>query len=292
MLDLTMPRIALLLSGLPRQWRRSLPTQLKLFAEPIDVFFHFWDVIDYQEKVEMVDLLRPKAYCFEPPRDFSKIDSDPRVKRDSISVPSRLLSQYYSWHQVGRLFEPSIEQYDLGIRSRTDLQFIKSMNSIRYRFGGHDLLVPWWETGGLLSDIWAIGGVNAILYYHKMYEKVQDYAKSTLFNAELLIMNHLRQQPQIKVSTTSRKLFFVRRPHMEHYSVEQAMSEHAGQNKWLDPEVIAAHKDFFRHTGDQAGEAKVERFAEFQLVELNRKSRGNHGQGNVPRPKGTDENKS
>ena len=168
------PRIALLLSGLPRLWRQCLASQMDLIQDyPHDVFFHFWDTIDANEKDEIVDRLKPRAYCFEPPQDFSHVDTDASIVPDNINIPSRLFSQYHSWRSVGRLVEPFKNDYDLGIRSRADLQFAYTLDHMLPKLKPNDIVIPWWNEKIVLSDLFAVGGIEPILYYHTLYDHVR-----------------------------------------------------------------------------------------------------------------------
>ena len=55
-----MARVALLLSGLPRQWKQCAASQLALATGyDADVFFHFWDTIDEEEKNAIVSAYAP-----------------------------------------------------------------------------------------------------------------------------------------------------------------------------------------------------------------------------------------
>ncbi len=263
------PRIALMLSGLTRQWRRCLPSQLALLRDyPVDVFFYFWDTIDAKEKQEIVDLLKPRAYAFAPPQDFSALDSDPTINPDLINVPSRMFSQYTGWRNVGKLVEPYRNEYQLGMRSRADLQFVYTIDHIIPMLKPNDILIPWWEEGKLLSDIFAIGAIEPILYYHTLIDHVREYTKTRQFNSELMLTAHFEQRRDIHVYTDAAKYFFVRRPHMENYTVEQAMLEDPGCNKWLDPEVVQAHSDYHQQQKGEEGALYVKDFRHVHLNKL------------------------
>ena len=260
------PHIALLLSGLPRQWRHCLPSQLDLLKEySVDVFFHFWDTIDAKEKTEIVDLLKPQAYRFEPPQDFLYMDTDPSIKPDLINVPSRMISQYYSWRAAASLVEPFKSEYDVGMRSWADLQFVYSLDHIIPKLKSDELVTTWWEKNSTFSDLFAVGGIEPILYFHALYDHVRDYAPALEFNSEILLTTHLKKRSDITVYAETTQFFFVRRPHMDNYTVEQAMLENPGRNKWLDPELVQAHALYH-----QKGEESAVYFKEFQRAQLHK----------------------
>jgi len=264
------PRVAVLLSGLPRQWRTCLPTQQALLQDfNADFFFHFWDTVDDKEKEEIVSLLKPRAYCFQPPRDFSEADSDPTLLQDTINIPSRMLSQYYSWREVGKLVEPFRDDYDLGMRSRADLHFVYSLNHIIPKLKPMDILVSWWKKDYVLSDLFAIGGMEPVLYFHQLFDHVREYASGREFNSEVLLTAHFEARQDFHIYTEEgQKFFFVRRPHMENYTPEQAMLEDPGRNKWLDTEIVAAHEQFHKEQKGEAGACHVKGFREKQLLML------------------------
>jgi hypothetical protein len=246
-----------------------LPSQLNLLKDfQFDVFFHFWDVIDDAEKEEIVALLKPRAYFFEKPKDFSAMDHDPAIVPDHITPPSRIFSQFYSWHQVGQLVEPLKHDYSIGMRSRSDLQFVFNINHIIPKLKADDILIPCWNVDEFLSDLFALGGIETILYYHRIYEHAKDYAVTKIFNAENILTKHFQLCPDYHLYLENFKYFFVRRPHMENYTNEQAMLENPGQNKWLDPEIVAAHTNFHTMKNGEGGVAYVEQFKRVQLTAL------------------------
>ncbi len=264
------PRIAVLLSGLPRQWRACLPTQQALLQDyDADFFFHFWDAVDDKEKEEIVSLLKPRAFVFEKPRDFSDADTDPAFRHDNINIPSRMFSQYFSWREVARLVEPFKADYDLGMRSRADLHFVYTLDNVIPTLKAKDLWVSWWKKDYVLSDLFALGGMEPILYFHKLFDHARDYAATREFNSEVLLTAHFEARNDFHIHTNEgQSVFFVRRPHMENYTVEQALFEDPGRNKWLDPEIVDAHEKFHKDKKGEAGASFVSAFRDNQLVTL------------------------
>lgn len=270
------PRLAVFLSGLPRQWRACLPTQQALLQKySVDFFFHFWDTIDDDEKNELVSLLKPRAYAFEKPRDFSDSDTDPAFEHDNINIPSRMLSQYYSWRAVAKLVEPFRAEYDLGMRSRADLHFVYALDEVIPKLKSNDILLSWWKKDYVLSDLFAIGGMEPILYFHELFDHVRAYAPNREFNSEVLLTAHFEARNDFHIYTAEgQNWFFVRRPHMENYSVEQAMAENPGRNKWLDPEIVEAHESFHKGQKGEAGVSLVKGFRHTQLLKMAEELRG------------------
>jgi hypothetical protein len=271
-----MKRIALLLTGLPRFWRQCMPSQLAMLEDSgVDIFFHFWDVISEAEKLELIAALKPRAYKFEAQQDFSAYDAEGGIsKPDRINIPSRMVSQFYSWHGVAKLFEPFINDYDWAVRSRSDLQFVYSIAHIFPQLKPNDIVVNWWnhdEGSGdvkLLSDIFAFGDSQMILDYHKLYDHLPEYKQTQIFNPEMLITHHLHQIPNAHIISDDFMYYFIRRGHMDGYTVEQCMRENPGRNKWLDPEYVNATTNFYRMRAGEIGENHVSQFARIQLNEL------------------------
>ena len=268
MTDAPKPRIALLLSGLPRQWKPSLTTQLMIFKDyHLDVFFHFWDTIDDAEKNEILALLKPRAYRFEKPQDFSHANTDPRIQRDLINVPSNLFSQYYSWRGALSVFEPYKAEYQFAARSRADLQFVYPINHIIPMLKPDNILIPV-EQNNVLTDFFAIGGVEPIIHYHTLYDHLYEHAPKGEFNPENLLTRHFMLRNDFHILADQSRYFFVRRPHMTNYTIEQAMAETPGRNKWLNPEQVKLYKDFHTQVAGEKGAAHVDAFSQAQLAEM------------------------
>jgi hypothetical protein len=255
-------KIALLLSGLPRMWQPSIQTQLDMFRDyDTDVYFHFWDTIDAAEKNALLQLTRPKAHIFQAPVDFSHLDRDPTLKLDNVTVPSRMASQYYSWKQATSLFAADAGRYDFVMRSRSDLQFVRSLGGVIPEMQKRNLVVPWWEKDKSIADFFALGDPETILYYCSLFDRMMDYAKDVLFNPEFFLIHHLvnmPDRPPIRIEELQ-QWGFIRRPHMANYSIQQCFSEDPGVNKWLDPEVVDDHRAFHSRSADSSRLAYFER---------------------------------
>ena len=238
----------------------------------VDVFFHFWDTIDAQEKEDIVALLKPRAYRFETPRDFSALDHDPLMTPDRINVPSRVFSQYASWCAVAELVEPFHADYTFAMRARADLQFVYGIHHILPQLKPQDIVIPWWDADEhLLSDLFALGGIEPILYFHRLYDHVHDYLEGRCLNPELMLTTHFEKRPDFHLYTETFRYFFVRRPHMAGYSVEKAIAENPGRNKWLDPEVTEAHAAYHTQKKQDKG-LFIKTFRDRQLALLTEKS--------------------
>jgi hypothetical protein len=281
-----MPRVALLLSGLPRLWSHCVQSQLALFRDtPFDVFFHFWDTVDADEKAAMVDAYQPKAHVFQPQVDFTDMAKEIKLL-DLINSPTRLLSQYFSWKAVAQLMDEYARsdgiRYDYAVRLRADLRFSCALDKVLPQLGPNDLLFSSMHDFGLINDTFVLGGVAAVMYYMSMFDHVVRYNQTVQANAELLMLEHMRRRPSsIQIIRTPLPVL-VFRAHMVNMPMEQALREHPGLNKWEDPEVLRDHIDSNHRIGNAARAEAVETFINQQLEHLKKMRIGLRDPGGSP----------
>jgi hypothetical protein len=237
-------RIALLLSGLPRNWKPCIQSQLNMLkGHEIDVYWFFWDTISSQETRKLISIFNPVKFEFAPPGDFSMYDEHPDITQDNINIPSRIMSQYYAWWRVGELFKEAQNDYDVAIRSRSDLQFVTGIDDIIDVVTPGSLTVPWVEKNVFISDLFAVGSPEMIMHYHQLFDYAIDYAETTLFNPELLLAHHIfNEKFDLRIDDSLAKRFFVRRSYMKNMSIEECMRHPPGASKWLESEIIVAHE--------------------------------------------------
>jgi hypothetical protein len=265
-----MARVALLFSGLPRQWEACVESQLRLaHGHDVDVFFHFWDTIDAAEKERILAAYRPKAHRFDAPVNFTAVE--PLFKKlDNINSPSRMLSMYYGWAQVARIFEDYRQatdvSYDFAVRLRSDLMFFAPLEL--GRLGPNDLLLSNHNDFGVINDMFAVGGVVPILYYLSLHTLVLEYKDHVLCNPELMLKHHLERRPATIRLMTAPVEMLVFRPHMVGMPIEECLKQHPGASKWKDPEVLAAHREFHGRRGGAAGVQHVDAFVQAQIKHL------------------------
>lgn len=269
-----MAKIALLFSGLSRQWSHCYKSQLNLFnRHQTDVFFHFWDTVDAVEKGQIVEAYKPKAYCFAQPQNFDaaeKLISN----RDNINSPARLFSQYYGWYAVDAIYRDFAAKtgtkYDLAVRIRADLMFFHSLDDSVDRMEPNDLLVSSHNNFGVINDMFAVGGIEPIHWYMSLFEHALRHKDEVVFNPENLLLHHLNKRANQYRYFQAPIVILVFRPHMVGMPIEECLKEHPGMSKWKDPEIVASHKDSHRKLRGEAGEHHVERFKEFQLALMER----------------------
>lgn len=269
-------RVALLYCGLPRMWRECHASQMALFeGAEVHVFCHFWDVVSADEKAEIIATLQPARYIFETLPDLAITDRFENLTRDSITIPSRLLSQYASWMKLAALFAPFAPMFDIAMRSRTDLQFHASIApaiELVRQLHAEIALFEWPyqdATHTLFSDTCSIGTPRAVIYFLNILARIWDYAPTGVFNPEHMLTTHIHAHPgALKLASVKQWPFFVRRPSMAGWPLERCIAASAGDTKWQEPEIVDAHK---RHHGELYGEAGrqyVDQFREVRLKSL------------------------
>lgn len=281
-----MAKVALLFSGLSRLWSHCVQSQLALFRDtPFDVFFHFWDTVDQQEKDAIVAAYKPRAHIFQPQADFTELAKQFKIL-DRINSPARLLSQYFGWKAVAQIFQDYCRKcgqtYSHAVRLRSDLFFTVALDKVLPQVGPNDLLFSTHHDFGMVNDTFVLGGVPAVMYYMSMFDHVIRYNRTVQANAELLMMEHLRTRPpHIRIIRAPLPIL-VFRAHMVGVPIETCMQEHPGVNKWADPEVLRDHIDSNVAAGNPARAAEVEQFINGQLQNLKRMHDHLYGPGGSP----------
>lgn len=223
------PRIALLYSGAPRDWRPCVASHRALFPDAdVDVYAHFWDTIGDAGKTELLDAIRPVAWRFDPPPDLRAVDEYAFVRRDSRYSPSDLTRDCISQRHVATLFAPHMVRYDLAVRLRADLYFFDRIGYDLEKMRTNDLsLLGWWsrENPRAICDLCAIGKPREMLYWHSVLDYIWSYAKLAPMTPESLLMSHLAAYP------VKRKMFMMRE--------FPFMIRDAGQDGWTAEECRA-----------------------------------------------------
>lgn len=139
-------RIAICLSGQPRTWKECLPNWLEKIQRQgqVDFFFHLWDyntlpsilaslnggikirdeLINDEEKRDIIDVLNPKKYIFESRKPINYWNCDlPSDKQFGNWTAEQFYSLYYV-SLLKREYEMEHRfRYDAVLRIRTDLWF-------------------------------------------------------------------------------------------------------------------------------------------------------------------------
>jgi hypothetical protein len=251
-------------------WEECVATHRAQFpGAEIEVFCHFWDTIQDEERQRLRSALRPTLCHFENPPDYSVVDTYDWLRRDLINVPSRMVSQYASWQRVGTMFIPYAPLFDVVVRMRTDLYFYQPLQADlegiaekRIGFIGYE----WTESKDVVFDAFALGTPNFMIHFHMLLSGLWDYTANSLFNPELLVTRHIEAyHKKATVQMQGRLPFFIRRPHMAGWPVDRCLAEGPGVAKWRDPEIHNAHLDYHQKISGHAGIDYVNRFRARQL---------------------------
>lgn len=163
-------KIALCISGQARTWKKCYQTWFDAVSHlgEVDVFFHLWDydtlpsmahgyvkaplpdiLLTDEQKQEIIDTLKPKAFKFSPAVTFPKFDPTTAKIQNPVSFWTR--SQFYSLKKcafIKREYEVKNKfEYDLVCRIRTDLflnykipaELVIQPNSMYSSVNHHDL---------------------------------------------------------------------------------------------------------------------------------------------------------
>ena len=253
-------------------WEECVSTHRALFpGATVDVFCHFWDTIEPAERQRLIAAMKPGCWQFEAPQDYGLVDTYEFLKPDNINPPPRMVSQYTSWHRVGALFAPYAPLFDVAVRMRTDLFFhqplavdLEAIAKRQLGFVGYH----WTERKGVLFDAFALGTPGYILHFHMLMSRIWDYAAEHVFNPEVLITRHVQEYPKMLAIEVRETLpFFIRRPHMAGWPMEDCLKEGPGVTKWRDPDIHQAYLDYHEGRGGEAGAQHVNRFRAHQLGE-------------------------
>ena len=193
-------------------------------------------------------------------------------RRDNINSPSRMLSMYASWREACRLFDRYQSaygvEYDFAVRLRSDLMFFAPLAPHLEQIGANDLLLTNYNDFGVVNDMFAVGGVEPIRYYSSLFNRVMGYKDHVDCNPEQMLAHHLQRRPKLFRMKTASVEMLVFRPHMVGMAIEDCLKQHPGSSKWLDPEILGAHKDFHQRSQGDLGLTHVERFASSHVKKL------------------------
>lgn len=131
-------RIAICISGQPRNFKQSYTSLKKYFLDKYDcdIYFHSWKTplfestnfgggnhqyqLNEEDYNELVELYQPKNYILEQPIVFDASGYQCPIWRYPLNT---ILSMYYSVYKSFSLCKQSNTEYDLIIRTRFDLDY-------------------------------------------------------------------------------------------------------------------------------------------------------------------------
>ncbi|CAA9362241.1 MAG: hypothetical protein AVDCRST_MAG68-4540 [uncultured Gemmatimonadetes bacterium] len=199
-------RVAVCISGLPRQYRQNLKLIRNFLADTqADVFFHFWESPDQDF---IVRSLEPKAHQFEKPFDPADgpLALDPaRVKRREKFTSSQRdgnsFAMFYGiWkaNELKRAYEEKQGfRYDVVVRLRLDFFSISTLGDVIARIRAQQaglegtLYVPDMAHSVGINDQFAVGSSQTMDTYSAAYRELAAFVEEDYFNPEYFLLRHL-----------------------------------------------------------------------------------------------------
>lgn len=196
----TRERVAVCLSGKPRNYRQNLKFMRSFLADSgADVFFHFWESPD-QELI--VQSLEPKAHVFESPTLAG--EALPVKHRERFTTPERdrnVASMLYSISRANELRREYEEKngfrYDVVVRLRLDFFSTSNLTEILARIraeqGGWErtLYVPDMAHSLGINDQIALGSSDTMDAYASLFGVLGRIAAEEYFNPEYFLLRHV-----------------------------------------------------------------------------------------------------
>ena len=277
-------RVAVCLSGLPRQYRQNLKLLRTFLADTsADVFFHFWES---PEQDFIVQSLEPKAYAFERNQltpDFTRFK-----RRERFAPPERdrgSVAMFYSIYRANELKRAYEAEhgftYDIVVRLRLDLYSLASLSDmldrIRLLQRGWErtLYVPDMAQSVGLNDQIAVGSSATLDAYASAYCGLEPFAATHYFNPEYYLLRHVLAQG-LDLQTFPLEYVLLRDEKIDTFDLAPLIRD--TQQTWWSAKLprIAAQMlpDYFRAKADS-----VETVAELELEspKVFRLRAGDHG---------------
>lgn len=210
-----MKRAALFYSGQLRNFKECFPTHLDKIISvnsnyKFDIYGHFWHDKSLQgvnfrshlacpkEKSQwdinsIMDFLQadPEQMKFQKPIDFkSDLIADPRFPHPIHNVKS----MFYSMHESNSLKGQHSPTYEVSIRIRTDLYFLKDLDFSNFDLESINVHDEFCHTDYGINDIFAFGPTKQMDKYFSIYPFLEDYAyDGCAVNPECFLGYHLKR---------------------------------------------------------------------------------------------------
>lgn len=162
-------RVAILLSGQTRTWRRCVESHLRLFPGiEVDFYLQAWTPAS-QSKLSAA--YKPVVCHVEVPKEISKAKTGRMVKTVGFSLGpadhARACAMLHQWRGVHTIWEfASKGGYDAYVRLRYDLLFRDSLPRMFKSLGEAECRVPFWsnKSSGYNDHLAILGPVAAEVY--------------------------------------------------------------------------------------------------------------------------------
>lgn len=162
-------RIAVLLSGQTRTWRRCVASHLSLFpGHDVDFYLQAWTPAPH---AELSAAYKPVVCHVEVPTEISKIKTERMVKAKGFYLGpknhERACALLHQWRAIRTIWEfASKGNYEAFVRLRYDLLFREPLPGLLRKLGAADCRVPVWinNLNGYNDHLAVLGPVAAEVY--------------------------------------------------------------------------------------------------------------------------------
>jgi hypothetical protein len=192
-------RIAICISGQPRNFKQSYVSLKKYFLDKhdCDIYFHSWKTpsfestnfgggnhqyqLNEEDYNELVELYQPKNYILEQPIVFDASGYQCPIWRQPLN---NTLSMFYSIYKSFQLIEG---EYDYVVRTRFDLDH----SLFNLEFSENNINIPEWNTDLNVKhrgfyDVFAFGPQPLMKTYSEVFSNVISYVTNDPYMFEFL----------------------------------------------------------------------------------------------------------
>jgi hypothetical protein len=181
-------KIAICISGQPRNFKQSYISLKKYFLDKYDcdIYFHTWKISNFEstnfgfgntkyslindDYNDLIQLYNPKDYTIEKPIVFDDSGYKCPIWRQPLN---NTLSMFYSIYKSIQLIE---EEYDYIVRTRFDIDYSK----FNLELPQEGIILPEWNTDIRVKnrgyyDVFAIGKQQDINVYSEIFSNIISY---------------------------------------------------------------------------------------------------------------------
>lgn len=207
-------KVALCISGLPREFKRAYPSLKKHLIDVVnpDIFVYTWEALnqphfeiegairypDEGSLKEFRELYQPKAFVsevFDAQRELSFYDEKYEVNRHPHASIKRLRAMYYTIFMCHTLAK-TYGNYDVFIKGRSDLELSNTFNieELEKAKNNRTLFSDVIRTDGMVSDILFFGNREVMDITCNLYNEIDKYNDQKIqFNTEVFLPHHLKE---------------------------------------------------------------------------------------------------
>lgn len=196
-------KTALIITGHMRNWKQLFPYFKYKYMDVYnpDIYIHTWntegwwkwgDFYRQSPPIDVIDVIQH----YNPKKMFSEVYDSSFDEQfltiaskypNSIGYPKNMISQMYKWKKGIELLD---EQYDLVIRTRTDVEYTEALPDFNpnYFYTPHHPL----QQGGL-GDMLHAGSQKDMTNFCNVYDHLDElYNQTNMFCSHMLTEQHLK----------------------------------------------------------------------------------------------------